>query len=439
MSSSHRPQVLRIKPSTSTTALQNGKRARKHDSDVDDDTPIGQLVKRQRPVLNNVIPPQSAAGPHPATSTVTIAVVPAKHIKVPPARPQAGSGPAAHVEQATEDEGVRASDPWFKVKAETTRAVRVSTAGPLLDEDTWQASPVWTSAGRYVKARNTSILGRGGYGVVAKVVDVLTGYTRARKRQYYDGQPPVRLLFELESLSRVQRHEGIAEILDVAYTKNTIDIIMPLYERTLQDLIDDQEGRELRPRKSRQLAKQLISAVAHIHRHGLVHLDLKPSNIMITREHCLKIVDFGLARTVGAVGADQDTPTVGTVGYTAPECMLGSLRPTFQNDVWSVGCIIAEMYTGRPLFACSDDEGYLRDLLKFTGHPGGPIYPEGKYPPPSDWDVPTSWGPYKSDADHRLQDTDALAAAMVSKMLVLKPNRRPHLAVFLKDPLFSRP
>ncbi|CAD6956043.1 unnamed protein product, partial [Tilletia caries] len=297
------------------------------------------------------------------------------------------------------------------------------------------APPVWTSSGRYVRARNTSIVGRGSYGAVAKVVDLLTGHTRARKRQHYDGQPPQRLLFEIESLSLVQRHEGIAELLDVVYNTKSIDIIMPLYDRTLQDLIDDQEGRELRPRKARQLAKQLISAVGHIHRHGLVHLDLKPANIMITRESCLKVLDFGLARTVGA---DQDSSTVGTIGYTAPECMLGSRRPTFQNHVWSVGCIIAEMYSGRPLFACSDDEGYLRDLLKFTGHPGGPVYPEGKYPTPTEWEVPTTWGPFKSDADHRLQDLDAVAAAMISEMLILIPNRRPHLAMFLKDPLYSR-
>ncbi|CAD6964628.1 unnamed protein product, partial [Tilletia laevis] len=90
------------------------------------------------------------------------------------------------------------------------------------------APPVWTSSGRYVRARNTSIVGRGSYGAVAKVVDLLTGHTRARKRQHYDGQPPQRLLFEIESLSLVQRHEGIAELLDVVYNTKSIDIIMPL-------------------------------------------------------------------------------------------------------------------------------------------------------------------------------------------------------------------
>ncbi|KAE8235112.1 hypothetical protein A4X03_0g9896, partial [Tilletia caries] len=284
--------------------------------------------------------------------------------------------------------------------------------------------------------KNSSLIGRGAYGVVVKVVDLLSGHTRARKRQAYDGYPSPRLLFEIEALSRVQRNEGIAEILDITYTKSSIDIIMPLYEGTLQDLIDDQEGRELRPRRSKQLSKQLISAVSHIHRHGLVHLDLQPGNLMITRDFRLKIVDFGLAQ---AVGATTTSPTVGTIGYAAPESIMGSMRPTFQNDVWSVGCIIAEMYMGRPLFAFHDEEGAMRDILKFTGHPGGPVYPPGKYPPPVDCDVSTSWGPYKSDASNRLQDIDNLAADLIVGMLLLNPNRRRHLATFIQDPLFNRP
>ncbi|KAE8217995.1 hypothetical protein CF319_g8041, partial [Tilletia indica] len=322
-------------------------------------------------------------------------------------------------------------DPWAKVKLESTRAAKVVRIEDISDTR-WMAPPTWTSSGRYPRVRGAKPLGQGTYGTVLKVVDGLSGYTRARKRQSYEDYPSSRLLFELEALSRVQRHQGIVEVLDIAYTNNSIDIIMPLYNGTLQDLLDDQEGRELAPRRSRSLSQQLISAVAHIHRHAIVHLDLKPGNIMVTRDYTLKIGDFGLS---AAVGMDRQIRTLGTMGYSAPECMLGSVRPAFQNDVWSVGCIIAEMYTGRPLFSFNDDDGAIRDILRFTGHPGGPVYPAGKYPPPQ-YKISTNWGPFRSDADARLEDIDIRASAIIKKMLLLYPNRRPHMARFFQDPFF---
>ncbi|KAE8224327.1 hypothetical protein CF326_g8056 [Tilletia indica] len=210
---------------------------------------------------------------------------------------------------------------------------------------------------------------------------------------------------------------------------------MPMYWGTLQDLLDTTQGRELRPRLAKNLTHQLLVAGSHIHQHGIVHLDIKPDNILLSDTGMIKIGDFGIAVAVAA-GGEQLARTAGTVGYTGPECLAGSKRPTFQNDVWSMGCVIAEMFLGRVLFPCRDAEDCLRDIIRFTGHPGGPLFPRANYPTP-DLDVPTTFGRYQSDASVRLQELGSDAADLILAMLKLHPNRRPHLATFLQHELFT--
>ncbi|KAK0563866.1 negative regulator of the PHO system [Tilletia horrida] len=348
------------------------------------------------------------------------------------------AAPALNAETVEEDHRSASRN----VKAEGERAARVvffksSQADDVSSpqQQAWVAPKAWRPYGRYIRVRGSEPLGGGTYAEVVKVMDLHTGRNRASKRLEYDGRPSIRHLTEIELLSKVQRHEGIVELIDVTYKRNFIEIVMPHYWGTLQDLLDQQEGRELRPRRAKRLTTELISAVAHIHQHGVAHLDLKPANLLLTADIQLKVGDFGLAQEVGTGRKHQ---TIGTVGYTAPECMLGSGWPTFQNDVWSVGCIVAELFTGRPLFAFSDDAGAMRDILKFTGHRGGRVYPEHKYPPSLYCDIPDTWGPFKADAANRLLDIDTRAASIVTFMLLLRPNKRPHLARFLTVDLFAQ-
>ncbi|KAE8217439.1 hypothetical protein CF319_g8474 [Tilletia indica] len=151
---------------------------------------------------------------------------------------------------------------------------------------------------------------------------------------------------------------GIVELIDICHKPGTIDIIMPIYWGTLQDLLD-QEGRELW--------------------HG----------------------DFALA---AEVGGPEGTVTIGTVGYSAPECLLGLRKATFQADIWSTGCIVAEMFIGRPLFSYGDDGDEttaLKDILQFTGHGGGAIYARRDLSRASGGDASLEWPPCASDSDLR--------------------------------------
>ncbi|KAE8241583.1 hypothetical protein A4X13_0g7349 [Tilletia indica] len=297
----------------------------------------------------------------------------------------------------------------------------------------WSAPVSWRPYGRYRRQPGAEPLGEGGFATVHRVLDLLGGPARARKRLHFEGRPSKLQLSEIKVLTALQCHSSIVQLLDVCYTTSKIDIIMPIYQDSLFDLLQDSGGRELRFGRARELTRQLIEAVSHVHKQGFVHLDIKPGNIMIAEDGRLKLGDFGLAVRVGS---SREVETLGTYGYAAPECLLGSRRPTFANDVWSTGCVVAEMFTGQPLFAFDTAANALQDILRFIGHPGGPVLPRHSFSNPDD-DVPITWKAYQADASSRLADVVPQAAAIIIEMLMLQPNRRPHLATFKQHCLFT--
>ncbi|CAK9296208.1 unnamed protein product, partial [Gordionus sp. m RMFG-2023] len=95
------------------------------------------------------------------------------------------------------------------------------------------------------------------------------------------------------------------------------------------------------------LLKQLLLAIKFLHSHAIVHRDIKPQNILVSSKGHLKLTDFGLARDF--VRGMELTTVVVTLWYRPPEVLLQSSYTT-SVDIWSSGCIIAEMYLKRPLF-----------------------------------------------------------------------------------------
>ncbi|XP_027044006.1 mitogen-activated protein kinase 14-like [Pocillopora damicornis] len=114
------------------------------------------------------------------------------------------------------------------------------------------------------------------------------------------------------------------------------------------------------------LVYQILRGLKYIHSAGVIHRDLKPSNIAVNEDCELKILDFGLARKV----AEEMTGYVATRWYRAPEIMLNWMHYNQTVDIWSVGCIMAELLTGETLFPGNDHIDQLTRIIKIVGKPG---------------------------------------------------------------------
>uniref|UniRef100_A0A0A9WUZ6 Cell division protein kinase 5 n=1 Tax=Lygus hesperus TaxID=30085 RepID=A0A0A9WUZ6_LYGHE len=114
--------------------------------------------------------------------------------------------------------------------------------------------------------------------------------------------------------------------------------------------------------------RDLLKGVGYCHQRSVLHRDLKPQNLLISREKVLKLADFGLGRAFG-IPVKKFTHEVVTLWYRSPDVLLGSTQYGTPVDIWSVGCIFAEMATGLPLFAGKNDADQLLQIFKFLGTP----------------------------------------------------------------------
>lgn len=117
---------------------------------------------------------------------------------------------------------------------------------------------------------------------------------------------------------------------------------------------------------------QIFKALKYLHSAELIHRDLKPSNVLINSDCQLKVCDFGLVRCLAADREGDNvvlTEEVATRWYRAPEVLLGSKTYDKPADIWSVGCILAEMMIYKPIFPGNSTLNQLERILMFTGRP----------------------------------------------------------------------
>lgn len=119
---------------------------------------------------------------------------------------------------------------------------------------------------------------------------------------------------------------------------------------------------------------QILSGLLVCHSNRIMHRDLKPQNILIDDKGNVKIADFGLARGF-TVPFPELTHEVVTLWYRAPEILLGQNSYTPSVDIWSVGCIYAEMLTGKPLFEGDCEIGQIFKIFQGLGTPNETVWP----------------------------------------------------------------
>ncbi|XP_065828877.1 mitogen-activated protein kinase 14-like [Oscarella lobularis] len=222
-----------------------------------------------------------------------------------------------------------------------------------------------------VHYQQLSPVGIGAYGQVVSALDTKTGNNVAVKKLSRPFQTAIhakRTFRELRLLKHMH-HENVINLLDVftpnagADTFNDLYLVTPLMGADLNNIIKFQT---LSDDHVQFLVYQVLRGLKYIHSAGIIHRDLKPSNIAVNEDCELKILDFGLARTTD----EEMTGYVATRWYRAPEIMLNWMHYKQNVDIWSVGCIMAELLTGRSLFPGRDHIDQLTKILQLVGTPG---------------------------------------------------------------------
>lgn len=225
---------------------------------------------------------------------------------------------------------------------------------------------------RYTTIRQ---LGDGTYGSVLLGRSIESGELIAikkMKRKFYSWEECMNLR-EVKSLKKLN-HANVVKLKEVIRENDHLYFIFEYMKENLYQLI--KERNKLFPESAiRNIMYQILQGLAFIHKHGFFHRDLKPENLLCMGPELVKIADFGLAREIRS--KPPYTDYVSTRWYRAPEVLLRSTNYSSPIDVWAVGCIMAEVYTLRPLFPGASEIDTIFKICQVLGTPKKTDWPEG--------------------------------------------------------------
>jgi cyclin-dependent kinase len=219
----------------------------------------------------------------------------------------------------------------------------------------------------------------------------------------------------------------------VVHTERKLTLVFEFLDQDLKKYLDIcDSGLDLPILKS--FLYQLLTGVAYCHHHRVLHRDLKPPNLLINREGQLKLADFGLARAFG-IPVRSYTHEVVTLWYRAPDVLMGSRKYSTPVDIWSVGCIFAEMANGRPLVAGTSEADQLDRIFRLLGTPKLADYPGIVDLPEYSPDLPP-YPPPRNGLASLVPTLDQEGIDLLSLMLQYDPARRITAQAALEHPFF---
>lgn len=279
-------------------------------------------------------------------------------------------------------------------------------------------------------------IGEGTYGVVYKARNIRDDSTVALKRIRLDQDEegvPSTAIREI-SLLKELRHENVVSLLEVIHQETKLYLVFEYLDLDLKKHMDSSPHISNDRMVIKGYVYQLCAGIAFCHAHRVLHRDLKPQNLLIDKStNKLKLADFGLARAFG-IPVRAYTHEVVTLWYRAPEILLGVRHYSTPVDVWSIGCIFAEMINHGPLFAGDSEIDELFKIFQVLGTPTEETWPNvSELPDYQDGFPKWSAKPWESLCPALDED----GVDLLRQMLQYVPERRITAKAAMQHPYFD--
>ncbi|CAN1351251.1 Probable serine/threonine-protein kinase At1g09600 [Linum perenne] len=280
-------------------------------------------------------------------------------------------------------------------------------------------------------------IGQGTYSSVYKARDVTHNKIVALKKVRFDSSDPDSVKFMAREILILRKldHPNVIKLegLITSQTSSTLYLVFEYMEHDLTGLASI-PGLKFTEPQIKCYMKQLLSGLDHCHSRGVLHRDIKGSNLLIDDSGVLKIADFGLASFFDPKSGAALTSRVVTLWYRAPELLLGACNYGVSVDLWSTGCILGELYSGKPILPGRTEVEQLHKIFKLCGSPSEDYWKNSKLPHSS---VIKPQRPYKRCVGETFKDFPAPALGLLETLLSIDPAQRGNTALVLESEYFT--
>ncbi|KAL5210225.1 hypothetical protein ABZP36_005848 [Zizania latifolia] len=280
-------------------------------------------------------------------------------------------------------------------------------------------------------------IGQGTYSNVYKARDTVTGKIVALKKVRFDNLEPESVRFMAREILILRRldHPNIVKLEGLVTSRMSCSLylVFEYMEHDLAGLAASPDIKFTEPQVKCYM-RQLLSGLEHCHNQGVLHRDIKGSNLLLDNNGMLKIADFGLASVLDPNRNQPMTSRVVTLWYRPPELLLGSTDYGVGVDLWSAGCILAELLAGRPVMPGRTEVEQLHKIFKLCGSPTEEYWKKSKLPHAT---IFKPQQPYKRRIPETFKDFPQSALRLIETLLAIDPADRLTATSALKSDFFT--
>ncbi|XP_037420924.1 probable serine/threonine-protein kinase At1g54610 [Triticum dicoccoides] len=280
-------------------------------------------------------------------------------------------------------------------------------------------------------------IGQGTYSNVYKARDTVSGKIVALKKVRFDNLEPESVRFMAREILILRRldHPSVIKIdgLVTSRMSCSLYLVFEYMEHDLAGLVASPDIKFTEPQVKCYM-NQLLSGLEHCHDRGVLHRDIKGSNLLLDNNGMLKIADFGLASFFDPSHKQPMTSRVVTLWYRPPELLLGATDYGVGVDLWSAGCILAELLAGRPIMPGRTEVEQLHKIFKLCGSPTEEYWKKSKLPHAT---IFKPQQPYKRRIMDTFKDFPQSALRLIETLLAIDPADRLTASSALRSDFFT--